>query len=200
MAAVELRANNLLFLFRGSTIVMDIAEAWQTADKRHWEYNGLHPMTGTMNQHSRLTPYDRQYPSCEETRAALRIYPESKSAKEITEFLGIEPTEAQDKGSLFTNSRGRTRQAPCTVWFLSSEDQISSRDLRDHLDWLLPKLLAVESRLLSLQEDKGTKMTIGCTWWSAAGHGGPTLWPEQMESLARLNLECGFDVYFFGDD
>ena len=87
-------------------------------------------MTGTMNPYSRLTPRDGQYESCEETRAALRIYPESKSAKEITEFLGIEPTRAQDKGSLFTNSRGRTMQVPCTGWFLSSEDQISSRDFK----------------------------------------------------------------------
>jgi hypothetical protein len=43
-------------------------------------------------------------------------------------------------------------------------------------------------------------MRVNCVWWSAAGHGGPTLWPEQMAALAALNLECSFDVYFFGDE
>ena len=29
---------------------------------------------------------------------------------------------------------------------------------------------------------------------------GPTLWPEQMQPMADLNLECSFDISFFGDD
>ena len=157
-------------------------------------------MSGTAQKSSRMTPRNRGYPSCEATRAKLLIYPDCRSAEEITQILRIEPTESQNKGSVFTTSIGRTRQAPCTGWFLSSEGHVSSKDLRDHLDWLLMKLSSVESELLSLQKEKGMRMTVVCVWWSAAGHGGPTLWPEQMEALARLNLECGFDVYFFGDD
>ena len=43
-------------------------------------------------------------------------------------------------------------------------------------------------------------MTVNCIWYSRSGHGGPTLWPEDMADLARLNLECTFDVYFLSDD
>jgi hypothetical protein len=46
----------------------------------------------------------------------------------------------------------------------------------------------------------GTGMTVQRIWWSATGQGGPTLWPEQMRLLAELNLECSFDVSFFGDE
>lgn len=43
-------------------------------------------------------------------------------------------------------------------------------------------------------------MTVSCVWWSALGHGGPVLWPEQMKALADLNRECSFDIYFADDE
>lgn len=149
---------------------------------------------------SRLTLRDSSYPSCEETRVELRVYPGSQSAEEVTEFLGIEPTEKHNKGDCHTNSIGRTRVAPSTGWFLSSEHQVSSKDLRDHLDWLLTRITGTESKLLALQDEKDMKMWVTCVWWSKAGFGGPTLWPEQMMALAKLNLECGFDIYYFGNE
>lgn len=43
-------------------------------------------------------------------------------------------------------------------------------------------------------------MSVDCIWWSASGGGGPTLWPEQMACMAALNLECSFDISFYGPD
>lgn len=149
---------------------------------------------------SRLTAPDRQYGTCQETHAELRIYSDCTSAYRVTCALGLEPTKSQEKGSLVKNSRGRVRMVSRTGWFLSSEGAIDSKDLRDHLDWLINKLSNVASALQVLQEQPGTKMTISCVWWSAAGHGGPVLWPEQMDALAKLNLECSFDVYFSDDE
>ena len=37
-------------------------------------------------------------------------------------------------------------------------------------------------------------MSVNCIWWSR-GTGGPTIWPEQMAVLAKLNLELSFDIY-----
>lgn len=149
---------------------------------------------------SRLTPCDCRYSSCEETRAQLRVYSDSRLSDEITGLLGIEPTEKHNKGDRFTNSIGRTRQAPSTGWFLSSRDRVTSNDLRDHLDWLLTELMGARAAVLALQEDEKTQMEITCYWRSASGLGGPTLWPEQMRSMADLNLECGFDYYFVVED
>jgi len=89
---------------------------------------------------------------------------------------------------------------PLNAWFLSSEGKISSMDLRRHLDWLLDKLDPTADRLKDIQRQPGVQMAVGCVWWSARGQGGPTLWPEQMGRLANLNLECGFDIAFFGED
>ena len=149
---------------------------------------------------SMLTPRDGEYATCAETYAELRIYPGACSADEISKFLDLEPTRLQEKGASIRNSRGRVRKAARAGWFLSSESHVDSNDLRDHLDWLLMKLTGAARNLRSLQEQDNIKMTISCTWWSAAGHGGPVLWPEQMETLAKLNLECSFDIYFSDDD
>ena len=69
-----------------------------------------------------------------------------------------------------------------------------------HLVWLLKQLVPAKEQILALQEKAGITMGVNCIWWSAFGDGGPTLWPEQMRGLADLNLECSFDVAFFGEE
>jgi len=77
---------------------------------------------------------------------------------------------------------------------------VISLDIRRHIDWLLGKISPLAEGLAALQAITGVTMTVQCAWYSRSGHGGPTLWPEQMRALADLNLECGFDIYFLFDD
>jgi hypothetical protein len=147
---------------------------------------------------SRLTPINDDYPSCERTFATLRIYPASIAPLEISERLGITPSATNLKGREITNSLGKSRTQPINAWFLSSENAVSSKDVRPHLDWLLNALEPRIEQLLELQCLPGMRMNVHCSWWSAEGQGGPTIWPEQMTRLSRLNLECTFDVGFFG--
>jgi Domain of unknown function (DUF4279) len=149
---------------------------------------------------SRKTPYNDEYATCEFTYAKLRIYPGEFNPVTITHYLGITPTSTQTKGESTINSLGRGRIAPVNSWFLSSEGYVSSKDVRRHLDWLLDKLEPVSDRLKELQKQPEVRMAINCIWWSAYGQGGPTLWPEQMKRMAEMNLECAFDIYFFGDE
>jgi hypothetical protein len=85
------------------------------------------------------------------------------------------------------------------MWALSSEPHVKSKDVRAHLDWLLAQLSNSHQGLLDLQQGE-VVMGVNCPWWSLGGHGGPTLWPEQMRRLADLNLECSFDVQFYPED
>jgi hypothetical protein len=149
---------------------------------------------------SRQTPYNDDYPTCERTLAELRIYGDQLDPDLITVCLGVRATSTQKKGETHTNSLGRTWTAKIGGWFLSSEHQVSSKDLRRHLDWLLAILLPRADELRSVQEMDGMIMSVNCIWWSRGGQGGPTLWPEQMRALADLDLECGFDIAFFGED
>ncbi len=148
---------------------------------------------------SRRTPIDHDYGTCDRTCAELLIYYSRLGHEAVTELLGLEPTSSQNQGDEIRNSIGRTRIAKVTMWALSSEPFVSSKDVRAHLDWLLERLSSSHEALRDLQQG-GAKMGVSCPWWSRGGHGGPTLWPEQMQQLADLNLECSFDVQFFPDD
>ena len=133
--------------------------------------------------------YDDNYPTCEKTYATLRIYPGDIHSAEVSLHLGLTPSRTQEPGDVpYARPRG---------WFLSTEGQIMSRDVRRHLDWLLDKLMPVQGTLRRLQDD-GASMDVSCYWLSASGHGGPTLSFLQAQKLAALRLDCWFDVYFVG--
>ena len=147
-----------------------------------------------------ITEYNDDYPSCKRTDVLLRVYPGERSPDWVTSLLGVEPSAVNRKGEQRTNSIGRTRTIPKNAWFLSSEGKVNSRDARRHLDWLLEQLEGAEAGLSQLIVENGVSVDISCVWWSAAGHGGPTLSPSQMSRLGKLGIELGFDIYFFGDD
>jgi hypothetical protein len=142
-------------------------------------------------------PYDETYPTCERTVAELRIYGADLDPAYVTTQLGMPATSSQKRGETGTNSLGLKRTAKSGGWFLSSE-HVESKDLRHHLDWLLAQLSPRSAALRSLQATEGITMNVTCIWWSAAGDGGPSLWPEQMSELASLNLECAFECAFYG--
>ncbi|MBK8252693.1 MAG: DUF4279 domain-containing protein [Polyangiaceae bacterium] len=152
------------------------------------------------NIFSRQTPYNDEYGTCAETRVTLRIYPGTLSPHEVTGRLGIAPSQMNLVGEVHRNSLGRERVAKVNGWFLSSEGSVQSLDVRRHLDWLLARLLPKAEQLFELQNRADVRMAVNCAWYSRSGHGGPTLWPEQMRHLADLNLECTFDIYFLPDD
>ena len=149
---------------------------------------------------SRITPIDDDYETCEMTFTELKIYGVSLDPDFITAHLCIQPTQSQTKGEVRVGHGGRKGEIGIGGWFFSSEGRVPSKDLRTHLDWLLARLLPVKNKIISLQNQEDIKMGINCIWWSAFGDGGPTLWPEQMGVLADLNLECSFDISFFGNE
>lgn len=145
-----------------------------------------------------ITPYrgDGSYDTCERTCAKLRIYYDEGTPQEVTDALGLSPTEYRTKGENITKAKGGNFQAKCTVWIYSTESECNSLDLRDHLDLLLSK---VNGKIREVQEFKGVKMGVDCIWWSK-GSGGPALASHQLKRLGELGLECSFDISFFGED
>jgi len=148
---------------------------------------------------SHITPMNDEYETCERTIAELRIYGDDLEPDFVTMHLGINPSRSQKRGEIRQSFGGGESQVKIGGWFLSSEQHVQSRDLRRHLDWLLAQLIPAKKEILALQEQKSIVMGVNCIWWSAFGDGGPTLWPEQMRLLADLNLECSFDISFFGE-
>lgn len=149
---------------------------------------------------SMITPVSQDYPTCSECYAELSIYPGDIHPEKITILLGVNPTQINVAGASVTNSRGRTREIKLSGWFLSSKNNVMSKDLRDHIDWVVNQLSPVTERLNEIQNTCGVKMTLKCVWRSKYGHSGPVLWPEQMVGVAGLGLECSFDIYFDDDE
>ncbi len=147
---------------------------------------------------SHLTPVNKLFPTCERTCAELRLYPKEATAQELTTFLGVSPSFCASKGDNIHKKNG-VRIAKNSFWILTSENDVESLDLRDHLDWILKQILPARKRVLELQRLQNCKMTIFCIWWSAHGGSGPVIWPEQMESMCKLNLECSFDFNYYGE-
>ena len=144
--------------------------------------------------------YDDSYETCERTHAELRIYTGNTDPALITRRLAITPTETRRKGALWRTPSGREKPAKINAWFLSSQRAVDSRDLRRHLDWVLGRLEASASEVRGILDIDGVQASIWCVWWSAHGHGGPTLAPGHLSLLGALGLECCFDVYFAGED
>lgn len=84
-------------------------------------------------------------------------------------------------------------------WFLTTQGRLKSKDSRRHIDWLLDKIEPVSEQILALQK-QGMSMDINSFWGSSSGNGGPTISPEQMARLVKMNLEVWWDVYFEGED
>jgi hypothetical protein len=137
---------------------------------------------------SRFTPVNISEPACSLTWSSLCIYHIDPDL--VTKKLRIDPSMRQKKGVLSTLPSGKIIIGRDDSWILTSEKNIISKDLRTHLDWLLGKVLPMTKQIKELQEQPGALMSIRCSWFSAQGGGGPTLWPEQMEGMANLNLEC----------
>ena len=134
------------------------------------------------------------YLTCIKTFATLEIFHDTLEPQAITAVLGITPTRSFRRGD--THGHGE-RVTPYRVntWLLSSEGSVASHDSLRHIEWLLGKVEPRHAVLLELQK-QSYRMDISCYWLSKSGHGGPTLTPDIMRRLGKLELAVWFDVYF----
>jgi hypothetical protein len=134
-----------------------------------------------------------QYKTCENTYCSLNIYSDSISPHEISERLEISATQILEKGKT-RNSKHKNIINTRNVWILSSENFISSNDIRIHIDWLIDNTY---NKIINIRElqNIGCQMNISSYWLSRFGHGGPCLSSIQMKKISDMNLDIWFDVY-----
>src|SRR5258708_4925009 len=101
--------------------------------------------------------YQDDYPTCEETYATLRVYHDKLEPNAISNRLALVPSDAQKKGDI----RSSGHSLPIGGWFLSSRDQVISKDARRHVVWILDQLNGRETELEKLQNE-GYQMDISC--------------------------------------
>jgi hypothetical protein len=143
---------------------------------------------------SRMTPYDDDYATCEMTYASLNAYSDTDASDWISAALSLEPSR-----TIGRTAHNREEPAKMALdrsfWSLSSKGHVDSGDVRRHLDWLLDQIEPSAGGIETLRTTPGTFVNVSCMWMSLHGQGGPTLWPEQMSRLSKLDLELRFDIY-----
>jgi len=122
------------------------------------------------------------------------VYSDDTPAADIAALLGLDPSSTLTKGEPTTNSAKRPVLAKFHAWFLSSESNIDSPDSRDHIDWLLERLISEKAAIEELRSS-GCQLDISCFWVSKSGHRGPTLSSKQLAGLAELGLDFWYDFY-----
>lgn len=132
-----------------------------------------------------MATYDDDYATCKATSASLRLYHTANDPREVSEALALHPTR----------SRRAAEAGHPSAWLLSSEDAVSSLDIRRHMDWLLATVGGTGPALEALRQ-RGWSTDVGCYWVSASGHGGPMLTAGELSILGELGLPLSFDLYF----
>ena len=136
--------------------------------------------------------YNDDYPTCDSTHATLCIYlPDNEDPNAITKKLGLQPSRIQVKGEI---RFGKVKKWP-TAWFLGTSEQVQSKDVRRHIDWLVEQIKDNLTFIKQLQ-DTDSEVHISCYWASASGHGGPMLDQDILKRIADLGIGISFDIYF----
>lgn len=112
--------------------------------------------------------------------------------EQITPALGLTPDRASKAGDL----RGKTTSTwQHGFWSISTENEVQSQNLEEHIARLLDKLEPVSRQLAAIRESSEIHARVFCFWETNRMNDGIELSPDLMGRLARLNLQVGIDIY-----
>lgn len=134
----------------------------------------------------------------ERTFATFRVAGDNLVPDDLTAVLGIHPTQAYAKGQRYSRGprspdlRGRTG-----VWLLSSDGQVKSNHLTDHIEWLLNRIAPNRAKLKRFIERNSLHAVVSCFWHGPSGAKPPVL-PRQARDMieaipARLEEDFAAD-------
>jgi hypothetical protein len=135
-----------------------------------------------------------------EAFASLRLIGDRLEPDRVSEILGTKPTIAYKKREIYKMTRGREVRGRIGLWLVSSEGQVDSKNLNDHLDYLLriifPGDIGKLDRLHSLMSELGIEADVTCFWWGSAGAKPPVIRDDIRARFARIPapIECDFDT------
>ena len=134
--------------------------------------------------------------------ASLRFSGDKLEPERLTEILCCTPRTAYRKGEVYKRFRGHEARGRTGLWLVSSEDQVDSLDLNDHLEYLLAIIFpnsGGEDRLAPLHrlmQEQELEADIPCFWHGKPGAAKPTIRADILKRFARLpaEIEPDFDT------
>ena len=127
--------------------------------------------------------------------ATMRFFGPTLDHRAVTTLLGQEPSYAYLPGEL----RNRVgKPFPHGMWLLSSEKQVVSVDLEDHLGWLLDQVEGGAHTLLPYLQSIGAEKDVDC-YWEKEGNGGAFFPSSLLKRIAALDLALGVTIYYLDE-
>lgn len=132
-------------------------------------------------------------------RVGFIISGESLDHQKVTDALGIQP-------DLYAN-RGDTKVIGKAVgihnegfWRIDTQGKVDSKDVNDHLHYLLSLLLPHKDIILELAKNGETHFDV--IWKSTYLYAGtgPLIDKECLSGIGQLNAGMGFDIYQVEDE
>jgi hypothetical protein len=135
------------------------------------------------------------------TFATLRFSGDLLEPDRVTAILGVEPTTAYRKGEIYRRKRGDGAHGRTGVWYLSTQRDLDSRVLADHLRYLVGVVCPAGrpdhiSALRELMERDGVEADVSCFWHGRAGAKAPVVPGFARDVFGRLGarIETDFDT------
>ncbi len=120
---------------------------------------------------------------------------------EVSLALKMKPTRSARRGDERRNPRGTLLSPHKEGWWeLSTEGKVESKEINQHLEYLLTRLLPHRETILSFAN--GGETFFDVLWETAYFHGGngPILTTQSIKGMAELNAGIGFDIYRVDED
>jgi hypothetical protein len=133
---------------------------------------------------------DENGPSEDRVFATLRVYRDDLDPDIVSDLLGKPPDRVQRKDRPYLP--GGTHVAPTGAWFFSSK-ALESKDLEDHVNWILDQFEPKHDAIHQLQVE-GYEVEVSCYWLSVEGR-VLLLSPAIMRRLSELELPLWVDIY-----
>lgn len=132
----------------------------------------------------------------ERTFATFRVAGDDLVPDKLTKLLGIDPTLAYAKGQHYRRRSGSPNLTGRTgVWFLSTDNNIKSDRLTDHIEWLLSRLMPVQAKLSRFIDENSLHAVVTCFWHGPRGSLAPIIPKETHDLIEAIpaKLEEDFD-------
>ena len=116
--------------------------------------------------------------------------------EQVTEAVGIQPDYSGNKGDEKRNNLGKVMGTHSeSFWVLSTEGKVESKDINDHLRYLLSQLLPHREAILKFAKSGETYFDI--LWQSTYLYAGtgPVIERDCLQGAAQLGAGMGFDIY-----
>ncbi len=121
--------------------------------------------------------------------------------EDVTRAIGSSPSRCARRGDPQRNLRGDLVGAEDEGWWeLSSLPQVDSKDINDHFEYLLTRLLPRRDALLEMAVGGETFFDVHWASTYLYAGTGPLMSPGVCEGIGALRAGIGFDIYQVDED